>query len=421
MTAEQVKARKARSTCVLSDHRRVKFTLKRRKGDPHYFAVFAAPVNPKRRLERSTGEAKAEPAHDAAIEIIRDTYTPKTSQIALGWEETKPRLRAAMEATNLRPATVDDYLDTLNTVQKFFPGTRGAGDITSLMAKSFKATYHATTYVRAKVRPQKVWKGRGRKPKPRPEPVARKRKPDTIASRLHKLQCLWSKWLIGELGAATANPWVDVEPPKLDNKTPRVLSAEEIRDFFAWLTARWNGWRMPILLCTVKAYIGNRILELCSLKSNQLRDGRIVFPAGGVKGRKERRALPEEVYKELKALAGPTYLWEAYPQQLKTALRMGEKPDWKVLPDFNPERLKGWLQAQIADYCNAHLNLTRFSAHAFRKTARTQAWRLGIPVEQAAIAFGCNPTTMKKHYIALDETEISDDVFKKLAEDRRGV
>ena len=46
----------------------------------------------------------------------------------------------------------------------------------------------------------------------------------------------------------------------------------------------------------------------------------------------------------------------------------------------------------------------------------TEAWRLGIPLEKAAVAFGCNPTTMRAHYIALDETAVSDEVLAAIAQ-----
>ena len=45
----------------------------------------------------------------------------------------------------------------------------------------------------------------------------------------------------------------------------------------------------------------------------------------------------------------------------------------------------------------------------------TEAWKLGIPLEKAAIAFGCNPTTMRQHYIALNETEVADEVLQAIA------
>ena len=45
----------------------------------------------------------------------------------------------------------------------------------------------------------------------------------------------------------------------------------------------------------------------------------------------------------------------------------------------------------------------------------TEAWKLGIPLEKAAVAFGCNPMTMRAHYIALDETAVADEVLTAIA------
>lgn len=166
----------------------------------------------------------------------------------------------------------------------------------------------------------------------------------------------------------------------------------------------------------MKSFIGNRILELCSLTSDQLQEGRIIFPADETKGRKERRAiLPPEIYTELKGLAGPSYVWEQFPRQLVERLRELERPSTKVLLEFSPRRLKWWLQDEIDDYCKAHPEMKRFSAHAFRKRAMTEAWRLGINPEKAAIAFGCNVKTMMTHYIAMDEIAIADEVLKAIA------
>jgi hypothetical protein len=39
---------------------------------------------------------------------------------------------------------------------------------------------------------------------------------------------------------------------------------------------------------------------------------------------------------------------------------------------------------------------------------------MGIDPKKAAIAIGINPDTMFKHYVAMDEQEVTDDVFAKL-------
>lgn len=43
----------------------------------------------------------------------------------------------------------------------------------------------------------------------------------------------------------------------------------------------------------------------------------------------------------------------------------------------------------------------------------------GIAYDEAAIACGCHPETMRKHYILLDETAISDAVMDRINSDIR--
>jgi site-specific recombinase XerC len=260
-----------------------------------------------------------------------------------------------------------------------------------------------------------VWKGVGRKPKPPTEPEVYTRTARTVASRLNKLRVVWSKWLIEELSYLTTNPWEEVAPPKLDKLAPRYLSGEEVREVFAWLSERWLGWRLPVLFFTVKGFLGNRIGELSALRTDQLRDGRVVFAADATKGRKERKAvLPPDVYAELKAQAGQTWVWEKFPEQLRERLEARER--WsKYVKDFSPNRLKWWLQDELAEFNAAHPDRQRVKAHDFRRRAMTEAWKLGIPLEKAAVAFGCNPNTMRAHYIALDETAVADEVLTAIA------
>jgi integrase len=321
-----------------------------------------------------------------------------------------------MRENNNKTRTIEDYSDTLRLLIRLIPATRGPCNITVALAKEFKSLYQGK-YTRQKPKAAKVWKGRGRKPKPPLEPASYSRKARTVASRLNKLRVICSKWFIEELSYLTVNPWEEVAPPKLDKLTPRYLTAEEVVAFFGWLTERWDGWRLPVLFFTVKGFLGNRIGELCALRTEQLREGRVVFAADATKSRKERKAiLPAEVYAELKAQAGPVWVWERFPDQLRERLEAQERMTRNVKPDFHPNRLKWWLQDEIDDYCKAHPTVQRFSAHAFRKRAITEAWKLGIPLEKAAVAFGCNPNTMRAHYIAMDETAVADEVLNAIAE-----
>ena len=49
----------------------------------------------------------------------------------------------------------------------------------------------------------------------------------------------------------------------------------------------------------------------------------------------------------------------------------------------------------------------------------SRAKMAGVSYEDAAIAFGCNPETMRQHYLALDEIAITDRVMDEV-QGRRG-
>lgn len=44
----------------------------------------------------------------------------------------------------------------------------------------------------------------------------------------------------------------------------------------------------------------------------------------------------------------------------------------------------------------------------------SKARMAGVGFDDAAVAFGCHPETMRKHYVALDETAISDRVMDQI-------
>ena len=65
---------------------------------------------------------------------------------------------------------------------------------------------------------------------------------------------------------------------------------------------------------------------MSALRTDQLRDGRLVFAADSTKGRKERKAvLPPDVFAELKEQAGPVWVWEKFPDQLRERLEARER------------------------------------------------------------------------------------------------
>jgi len=55
------------------------------------------------------------------------------------------------------------------------------------------------------------------------------------------------------------------------------------------------------------------------------------------------------------------------------------------------------------------------TSHQLRKRAFTAAWQNSLDPRKAAIAYGCNVDTLMKHYVSLDEQEVTDEVTKQLA------
>jgi integrase len=377
---------KSKEVCILPDGRPVKFLLQQRAGrDPFYNVRFVDPD--KRRIERSTKCASLKGARDAACRIIRDEYTPKSAFPNMPWDEAITKITAAMRAQNLRERSIEEYLAVVRTLRKIYPTSRGPADITEALAKQFKLTRQQASL-----------------------------SPRTVAGNIGNLSIVWGKWLRDELSILDHNPWDAVELPKLDKPAPRFIQPEEEQAFFAWLSQRWNDWRLPLLFLEVKGLIGCRVLELCSVQSSDFRDGRLTFEAVTTKGRKTRKAkLPESICREFEALAGPVYLWERYSEQLREFYRRkGEDNHAKCVKDFHPRRLKRFLQNEVTAYCQTHPDVRPFTIHDFRGTAMSTAKMAGVTYDEAAITFGCHPETMRRHYLVINEVAIADAVLERV-------
>ena len=244
--------------------------------------------------------------------------------------------------------------------------------------------------------------------------------PRTVEGNLGNLSIVFGHWFRDTLKIIKTDPFADVEPPKYDKKPPRIISAEESKAFFDWLKATWD-WRLPLLFLEVKAAIGCRIGELAHSVTAGLKDGRIRFVSETTKGRKERACrLPPALFAELQAAAGPTYVFERFAEGLRDVhRRRGYSNHAKVVLGFMPHRLVDWLQDQARAYFDKS-EAVRFKLHNFRGTAMSRARMARVADSDAAIAFGCNPTTMRQHYLALDEVEIADDVFSRMQETGQG-
>lgn len=207
------------------------------------------------------------------------------------------------------------------------------------------------------------------------------------------------------------NPFENVEQPEMDKHEVKYVKQEDLIDFLTWVEGRYKGWRMPQLFFTVKAVTGCRLEDICNLRSEQLLEGRLVFRADQTKNRSERYAiLPVEVYAELEAYKGETYLWERYPAELKVYVRGTSKHN--VIETFATKRLYTWIVALLRDYQKQ--TGKDLSSHDFRKAAFTRAAEADIHPKLASVAFDVTAETMLRYYTATEKKQTADEVLSKL-------
>ena len=370
----------------------VKFSLLQRPPDPCWHVRFRSPDG--RRILRPTKRVKRKDAETAAGGIIAAEYglggKPPEEEPThfMLWDQAIGKMKKEMAAAGLRDGTVGDYCTCLQTVRNLFPsGVLGPNDVTDR---------HAAEYVEKRMRTAAAV---------------------TVRGNIVKLRALWTKWFIDKLGICGANPWDGVDLPRADKKDPRVLTdAEEVK-FLNWLGKRYAGWRLPVLWFQVKGFVGSRSFDITALRTEQLQDGGLVFPAETTKGREDRPApLPPALYRELLAVAGPSYVFETFHTGLRecykrNALRCGNY----VCKSFSPRRMIRWLQNVVGEFRKLHPEVPYFKPHNWRGTAITRALELtNGNIDAVAIAFDCNPDTIRKYYAGLNKKQVARDVLGQL-------
>jgi integrase len=377
----------------VSHGRHVGYNLKKRGNDPCYFLYFRGLDG--RRLERDTQQTAIQKAHTAGHATIDAEYAPTpVSAEVVTWDEAVRQLRDKATADGLRGPTIDFYEKLIRRIRKFYSATSGPADISPGMAETWKKTFSKT-------------------------PTRRKKfpSPHTVVSLLQGFTSLWQTWFLEELGICPSNPWEDVEPPKTDKIEVKVIDDDTLAHFLGWLDTRYSGWELPRLFVETKAVTGSRLMDLCGIESAQVRDGRLHFRADQTKGRKARSVpLPADLASRLEAIKGPTFLWESYPTGLKAAVKKMKHPTHRIKSEFVPARLYQWVETLFSDYGEAFPDRPKIHSHQLRKRAFTAAWEAGVDPRKAGLAFGCNPDTVMKHYVKLDEQAVTDEVLGQLAE-----
>jgi integrase len=372
------------------------FSVRQFEGQSGYTACFRAADG--RRLKRETHQARLPAAIEAARLLIEEEYNPRIPAPAkVTWDECVERLQTRMNTSGNRPGTLGYYLKCIRLVRAVLDNTEGPADITPALAAAWR-----DTVMSKKSRRNKAVSA------------------NYVGGVLGGLSALWQKWLVDDLKIVPTNPWPEVEPPKADKLPVQFATDEMIDHFYKWIAERFDAWEFPKLFLSTKAYTGCRLMDLCSLKSGQLRNGRLVFPPNLTKGRKERAVpLDTSLFKALDTFKGGTWLWEGYVAGLKTALEAKGLATHRMLDEFSPTRLYYWIESLFADYRKANPDQPTLTSHMFRKRAFTLAWQKGVDARRASIAYGCNVDTLMRHYVAMDEQQVTDDVFELMNEKKK--
>jgi integrase len=372
----------------------VGFSVKLFGNDPAYCVFFRTPDG--RRVRRDTNQVRKAQAVEAARVLIEEEYAPRKVEGKVTWDDAIERLRVRLATSGNRNSTLGYYLKLIRSVRRVFGAIDGPADLSPGMAARFRDKLMTEPNAKAT-----------KKSKPRSARY--------VASVLIGLSALWQKWFMDDLKIVSGNPWQDVEPPKADKLEVRYASDELIEPFYAWIAQRFGEWPFPKLFLSTKAYTGSRLMDLCALKSAQFRGGRLVFPADLTKGRKDRAVpLPADLFASLDGFKGETYLWANYLPGLKAVLKAKGFPTHRMKDEFSPQRLYFWVETLFSDYRRAFPDRPPLTSHMFRKRAFTMAWNAGIDVRHASIAYGCNVDTLMKHYVRLDEQQVTDDVFARM-------
>lgn len=367
----------------------VGFSVQKLYGDT-YIACFRDKEG--RRLKKDTQEVRIGQAITKARLLIEKELSTKVLPSVVKWDDTIERLKARLATSGNRESTIGYYLKLLRLIQDVCP--EGPASLNEEKAAAWRDRMMTT-------------------------PGRRKKLPSAhyVSGLIGGLNALWQKWLIDDLKIVADNPWKNVEPPKTDKLPVKYATDEMIEHFYKWIAERFGSWPFPKLFLAVKAHTGCRLMDLCSLKSAQLQPGRLVFPASLTKGRKERAVpLPADLQAAMEMFKGKTWLWEHYLPGLRAAIAEKGFPTHQMIEEFSPQRLYYWIETLFADYRKANKERPPLTSHMFRKRAFTMAWQAGIDVRHASIAYGCNVDTLVKHYVALDEQAVTDEVFARMNE-----
>lgn len=370
---------------------RVGFSSKRR--GKFLAVVFIGPDG--KRLQKATPCRKPDlDFEEEALRIIRQAYSsvyldPKR----VSWDEALTKI-----ASDLRPDTLTAYTKAVRILRQTLEGEGiqppSPIDISPQHAAIFSRVWLAGTFKRGKGKDAKRYK----------------RKPTTLAFYLRQLSAVWEQWLL--LGYVRENPWKGVRMPTT-NKTRKLVPGEEdVTAFFTWVVSRYPQWERLHALLDLKALSGCRSQDICQLRSDQLRDGRVVWEADQTKHREDRAVLvPDELFQKLRRLAGPTYLWEGFIEDMEK-YRPSKN---RKTSGFAPKTVF-WVMANIfREFGEKYPARKHLTPHSFRRRAITLVTTATQSIDATAQVIGVSAATARRYYLDAQRAFNTDEIMKKVA------
>lgn len=360
--------------------------------------------NNNKRLERMTrcpvrGKHAPDDFHNEAAKIIQDAISVlkvSNKQGIVSFADALDKVEAT--STDLRPDTLIAYRKACRILQATLEAENikvtSPSEVTSQLATLFARCWLAGTFTRSTASDAKHFK----------------RKPTTLAFYLRQLSAVWQQF--SECGFVTDNPWKAVRKPQVDKVRKPVPSEDDVTEFFKWIHTRYPEWHRLHALLNLKAISGCRSQDLCQLRTEQLRNGRVEWTAAQTKQREGRSVkLPEELFKQLQQLAGSVWLWEGF-----SADAAKFRPSRIKMPEgYSAKSVAGVVSNLFREFGEEQPNRKHLTPHALRRRAITLTVTATQSVDATAQAIGLNPATARRYYLDSQRAFDTDAIFDKLA------
>lgn len=312
------------------------------------------------------------------------------------WDEAIAK--AIATAGDLRPATTKAYQTAADALRRTLSAdgldTTSPAEITPAIATRFAALFLSTPYKRS----------------PRKGAKTYKRSAQTVLYAIRQLSALWRAFV--DLQICEANPWKAVRKPKTNRQRKRVPTEDEMAVFVAYLKGRYPTWERLHLLIDLKALAGCRTYDLCQLRSEQLKAGRVVWDGSQTKTREGRAVLvPEDMFAALVRLAGPVHLWQHMMDDIRQH-RPGRNP---IPEQFSAKTLATVLSNIFREFHKAHPTLQHLTPHSLRRRAITLVATATGSVDATAQMIGLGAATARNYYLDASRAFQTDELFKRMA------